>query len=177
MIIKEIIGLDKYGISADGRVWSKRCRNWHKEDGVVIYHELDEWNELSPGKNSTGYLTISSCQMKKKYTYKVHRLVAEYFIGPIPKGMVVNHINHNKMDSRVENLEIITQKENCQKHWEWKKKQKTITITLTNFGIKLTGDEELDRINFFNILKKDIADPAGPSIYAGDKEHVKIVFS
>ena len=44
----------------------------------------------------------------------VHRLVAELFIGEIPKGMVVNHINGNKHDNRVTNLEIISPKENTQ---------------------------------------------------------------
>lgn len=42
----------------------------------------------------------------------VHRLVAETFIGPIPMGMDVDHINHNRMDNRVENLRIVTRAQN-----------------------------------------------------------------
>lgn len=48
-------------------------------------------------------------QNKRLY---VHRLVAEYFISEIPNGYEVNHINGNTKDNRVENLEIVSHKEN-----------------------------------------------------------------
>jgi hypothetical protein len=44
----------------------------------------------------------------------VHRLVVESFIGPIPKGMQVNHKNLNRADNRLSNLEIVTPLENVQ---------------------------------------------------------------
>jgi DNA-binding CsgD family transcriptional regulator len=44
--------------------------------------------------------------------YYVHRAVADAFYGPIPVGMVVNHIDGDKQNNRVENLEICTQAEN-----------------------------------------------------------------
>lgn len=42
----------------------------------------------------------------------VHRMVAELFIGEIPDGYEINHKNANVQDNRVENLEIVTRKEN-----------------------------------------------------------------
>ncbi len=45
-------------------------------------------------------------------TLRVHRVVADVFLGPIPKGMQVNHINGIKADNRVENLEIVSASEN-----------------------------------------------------------------
>lgn len=44
--------------------------------------------------------------------YAVHRLVAQEFIGNT-EGFEINHKNEIKTDNRVENLEIVTKKENC----------------------------------------------------------------
>jgi hypothetical protein len=41
-----------------------------------------------------------------------HRLVADAFLGPIPEGMQVNHIDGDKMNCHVSNLEIVTNSEN-----------------------------------------------------------------
>ncbi len=42
----------------------------------------------------------------------VHRLVWESFIGEIPEGMEIDHINSNRLDNRLENLQLVTKKEN-----------------------------------------------------------------
>ena len=44
----------------------------------------------------------------------VHRLVWETYVGSIPKGLVINHINGVKTDNRLCNLELCTYKENSQ---------------------------------------------------------------
>ena len=46
--------------------------------------------------------------------YSAHRLVYETFIGPIPQGMIIDHINGIKDDNRLENLRCISQSENAQ---------------------------------------------------------------
>lgn len=48
----------------------------------------------------------------------VHRLVATAWIGEIEKGLTVNHIDGNKKNNEVTNLEIISHKENIQHAWE-----------------------------------------------------------
>lgn len=55
-----------------------------------------------------GYYMVGVCGC----TYYVHRLIAETFIGPIPKGMEVDHINRNRADNRLENIRIVTRSEN-----------------------------------------------------------------
>lgn len=42
----------------------------------------------------------------------VHRLVWEAHVGEIPKDFVVNHINADKKDNRLINLETVTQSQN-----------------------------------------------------------------
>jgi hypothetical protein len=41
-----------------------------------------------------------------------HRLTADAFLGPIPKGMQVNHKDGNRANCDVANLEIVTNGEN-----------------------------------------------------------------
>ena len=51
--------------------------------------------------------------------YLAHRWVWEQHNGPIPKGMEIHHINSNKSDNRIENLALVTHKENCNKSDLW----------------------------------------------------------
>lgn len=46
-------------------------------------------------------------------SFATHRLVALVFIGPIPPGMHVAHLNGNPGDNRLANLKICTPKENA----------------------------------------------------------------
>ena len=60
-------------------------------------------------KDRYGYLRV---QINGKF-YKVHRLAVEAFIGPIPDGCQIDHINRNRQDNRVfENLRITTSSQN-----------------------------------------------------------------
>ena len=68
-------------------------------------------------KTNTGYMM---CGVRKygqsgKKTYHVHRFVWECFKGVIPEGKVIDHINNNKEDNRLCNLQLITQQQNCKK--------------------------------------------------------------
>lgn len=91
----------------------------------------------SSTKNSGYKFVVLFIDKKPKCKY-VHRLVWEAFNGPIPHGFEVNHIDEDKSNNALENLEIMTHKENCnygtrneranatKRHsgglWKWNKK-------------------------------------------------------
>lgn len=52
---------------------------------------------------------------KNGKTCFVHHFVWECFNGIIPENKVIDHINNNKQDNRLCNLQLMTQQENCQK--------------------------------------------------------------
>lgn len=63
-------------------------------------------------KKKNGYLSLHlSADNSFKNAY-AHRLVVEAFIGAIGEGKEVNHLDKNKTNNRVENLEICSRKEN-----------------------------------------------------------------
>lgn len=64
------------------------------------------------GKEGSKYYTVDLCVHGKCKGFNVHRLVAEAFLEK-PEGTTeVNHIDGNKKNNHVENLEWVTQKGN-----------------------------------------------------------------
>lgn len=65
---------------------------------------------LKPHKSKVGYYTVAPFQK----TTTVHKLVAFTFLGVRPLNSVIEHINGDYLDNRVENLRYVTHKENTQ---------------------------------------------------------------
>lgn len=92
---KEIQGFGgRYAVSTAGRVYS----------GFV--------GDILTGGVVRGYRTVNLSKNGQTTTYYVHRLVAAAFI-PNPDNLpIVNHIDENKTNNNVENLEWVTYQEN-----------------------------------------------------------------
>jgi hypothetical protein len=69
---------------------------------------------IKAAPHSEGYKTASLYNKGEYKTVYIHRLVAEAFIRKPTKLQEVNHINANRSDNRVENLEWVTAKQNTQ---------------------------------------------------------------
>lgn len=50
-------------------------------------------------------------QHQKKTIYQ-HRIVWELWFGPIPEGKVIDHIDRDKSNNKIENLRLVTNQEN-----------------------------------------------------------------
>ena len=68
--------------------------------------------------NNSGYQSVDLRKDKVKYTFLVHRLVAETFIPNTENLSDVNHINADKSDNRVSNLEWVSHAQNMQHSFE-----------------------------------------------------------
>lgn len=87
-----------YDITKNGDIWSFKS-------GIFLKTSY-----------TNGYETVNIYDDGKQIPYQVHRLVALKYIKNPENKPYVNHINENKKDNRVENLEWVTQKENCERH-------------------------------------------------------------
>jgi hypothetical protein len=93
---KEIIGYTNYKITTSGQIYS-------------ISHE----KFLSLRTDGNGYQLINLYDgVNPPKAHLVHQLVAQAFINNTENKPYVNHINKNKSDNRVENLEWVTPSEN-----------------------------------------------------------------
>jgi hypothetical protein len=63
------------------------------------------------GKKS-GYLTVKLSKNSITKTYYIHKLVSYHFIGICPNKYVVNHIDGNRKNNSLLNLEYVTSREN-----------------------------------------------------------------
>ena len=88
----------KYEVYEDGRIWSYTRNKW-----------------LKPQINNKGYLTVRLSDNDGKIkTYHHHRVVYESVTSqPIPEGLQVNHIDENKTNNHISNLNLMTCKENA----------------------------------------------------------------
>lgn len=103
MIWKPVVGFEGlYEVSNTGIVKSLFRTVKSKGGKKVVTEKI-----LKPRLNEWGYEGVSLCKNGKQCDKLVHRLVAEVFISPFG-GNQVNHIDGNKRNNRVENLEWCT---------------------------------------------------------------------
>lgn len=111
-IWKDVIGYEGfYQVSNLGRIKSlpRTICNWGGKKGV---HKSKE-RVLKPQLNHKGYLRICLCIPSKKITYTLHRLIAIAFLGD-PGKLHVNHIDGDKLNNKISNLEYCTHLQNME---------------------------------------------------------------
>lgn len=90
---KEVKGYSDYEVSSEGDIRNKETKQL-----------------IAPQKNKNGYYSLKVYREHKPYTKMVHRLVATAFMGE--SDLEVNHIDGNKTNNKVSNLEYVSRSEN-----------------------------------------------------------------
>lgn len=87
----EIKNYPNYKIKTDGSIYNIKSKKFVKQI-----------------KNLSGYCYVTLCKNGKKRNFYVHRLVASHYLINKNNLPQVNHINKNRSDNRVSNLEWIS---------------------------------------------------------------------
>jgi hypothetical protein len=121
-----------YYVSNLGKVYSKR-----RSGKLKLLHQR----------------TGTHCRIKLRAVgkwFSVHRLVWETFEGNIPDGYVVDHINCNRFDNYITNLQCITYSENTKRAYKYNRSMKITNsankpgLSLKDIGKLRVWDEILD---------------------------------
>lgn len=67
-------------------------------------------------ESSQGYLMITHGKHARKFKYQHRQVMEEYLGRPLESHEIVHHVNGDKKDNRIENLEIMTRAEHIQHH-------------------------------------------------------------
>lgn len=144
--------------------------NWKSIKGYAGLYEVSDLGNvrslkcgkvrvLKPSISHNGYYLVNLYKDGESKSFYVHSLVVTAFKGPIPAGMQVNHINEDKTDNRLENLEIVTAKQNCnhgtRNERMAKAKSKELKLTHAKSCAKYTFTNIREASAFFSYKNKD----------------------
>lgn len=111
---KQVKGYEKqYLVSNFGKVKSLQRLVNHPKKGKQIVRE----RTLKQSKSRKGYMRVCLSKEGNHKMFSVHRLVADAFINNKYNKPCINHIDGNKNNNIVDNLEWCTNEENQSHAW------------------------------------------------------------
>lgn len=119
-------------IDFDGHYLINKCGNIKAIEYVDTNGKIRKPKQIKPHYTRDGYVWVALSNKGKRIEIRVHRAVWETFIGKIPNGMQINHLNERKDDNRLENLSITSPKENVNWGTRTERASQTNSIVLKN---------------------------------------------
>lgn len=89
------------------------------KDGTILNVKKEKVRKMSVSNRGYLFFSLYDKRFDKPKIYYQHRFVYEVFQGPIPKWFEIDHINNIKTDNRIENLQLVTHKENIDKKYHF----------------------------------------------------------
>ena len=112
---RTIEGYNNYMVSSWGKVYATRVV-WKATkliDSTEVFYPDSVRQELKPEETSKGYLRVDLYDKNgNRKHFKIHRLVAQAFIPNPENKPQINHIDGNKHNNSITNLEWVTDAEN-----------------------------------------------------------------
>lgn len=98
---------------------------WKPVDGFDGMYEISNFGRVKSHKHHTmirrlkstrdGYVQVQLRNRAKSKDYLIHRLVYSHFIGELVDDLVIDHIDGDKTNNNVNNLQQITERDNIKK--------------------------------------------------------------
>lgn len=98
-----------YDPTTGNLIWKERPREHFKTDRGYKTFNSSYAGSVAGNITPKGYIKVGVAGV----LYKCHSIVWEMFNGPVPEGMVIDHINGVKYDNRRENLRPATVAQNA----------------------------------------------------------------
>lgn len=145
-----------------------KLEEWKDIDGYEGYYQISTFgnvrsirsNRNLSLKDRLGYKCVNLSVNGKARTFSVHRLVAKAFIPNYQNKPTVNHINEDKSDNRVDNLEWASSKEQnnhgtriqrAVKHTDYKARKIDYSAVASKHDYKALGESLSKRISQYTM--------------------------
>ena len=146
---------------------SNRCRGIREIKIRVITQKLKYGNDK---KYCYVFLHIKRFREHKKVHLRLHAVIYAWYKGEVPLGYDVDHIDNNTLNNNIDNLQLLTCKENIRKspnrgtnHWyyikgydreSWSKRQQELNDERNNRKLRKQLKPQYDL--YVKILEDDI---------------------
>ena len=157
--INGYIGL--YTISSDGKIFGK----------ILGAKEI---TQRKRGRKGNEYMSVTLSRHNKSKHFYVHKLVAEHFLDDYDKEKEINHIDHNKFNNDISNLECVTRQENVDHAWTNSKMNsnhaKRIECHKSTIKVDSSEFENIRKLREDGLSDREIGD-----IYNVHKETIRVI--
>lgn len=147
----KIIGASNYVAGILGEIWNLNTNH-------ILTDTSTGW---------TGYRKVDiRFDNGKRISKTVHRLVYEAFNGPIPNRLVINHIDEDKTNNSLSNLEMMTRADNI-RYGNRSEKQKLSRKNGTGLRKEYNKNRKFTRSAAVIEKHKEISKAYWNQVYAG----------